>query len=203
MRDEPGTPAPGTDIPLTENGTVDTSGARSQTQIMSDTDALSTAQPSVSREVHRQAMRMHPAGVTVITTDGPEGPVGFTASSPSSLSAEPALLSFNIGISSSSLAAVLEARTAVIHLLGESDQHLALRFAGPSHLRFADTSLWTRAETGEPLLLGGRARLRVAIDRLIPAGDHVLVIARILDAWFDERQSRPLMIVDGGLRPVG
>lgn len=125
---------------------------------MSEHHSLSVSQSSVSREVHRRAMRIHPAGVTVITLDGPEGPVGFTASSPSSLSAEPALLSFNVGISSSSLGAVLEARTAVIHLLGEADQPLALRFAGPSRLRFADSTLWTRAETGEPMLHGGRAR---------------------------------------------
>ncbi|WP_291086051.1 flavin reductase family protein [Dietzia sp. UBA5065] len=171
---------------------------------MTELRAVSTteAQPSVSAEVHRRAMRLHPAGVTVITLDDPDGPVGFTASSPSSLSSEPALVSFNVGISSSSLAAVLDARTAVIHLLGEGDEALALRFAGPSHLRFADTSLWTRAETGEPLLHGGRARLRVAIDRLVPAGDHVLVIARLLDAWFDDHPSDPLVIVDGGLRAV-
>lgn len=164
--------------------------------------SLSTAQPSVSPETHRRAMRLHPAGVTIITLDGAEGPVGFTASSPSSLSSEPALVSFNVGISSSSLAAVLEARTAVIHLLGAADQSLALRFAGPSRLRFADTSLWTRAETGEPLLHGGRARLRVALDRLVPAGDHVLVIARLLDAWFDDEPTDPLVLVDGGLRAV-
>ena len=169
---------------------------------MTDHQSLSTAQPSVRPEVHRRAMRMHPAGVTVITLDGAERPVGFTASSPSSLSAEPALLSFNVGISSSSLAAVLEARTAVVHLLGEGDEHLALRFAGPSHLRFADTTLWTRAETGEPLLHGGRVRLRVALDRLVPAGDHILVIARLLDAWFDEEPADPLVILDGGFRAI-
>lgn len=163
-----------------------------------------TGTQSVSPEVHRRAMRMHPAGVTVITLDGSQGPVGFTASSPSSLSADPALISFNVGISSSSLSAVLEARTAVIHLLGELDAPLALRFAGPSHLRFEDTSLWTRAETGEPLLHGGRARLRVALDRLVPAGDHVLVIARILDAWFagPDEAGDPLVILDGGFRAV-
>lgn len=112
------------------------------------------------------------------------------------------MISFNVGISSSSLAAVLEARTAVVHLLGEGDEHLALRFAGPSHLRFADTALWTRAETGEPLLHGGRVRLRVALDRLVPAGDHVLVIARLLDAWFDDEPADPLVILDGGFRSV-
>lgn len=169
---------------------------------MTEHQSMSTTQPSVDPEVHRQAMRMHPAGVTVVTLDGTEGPVGFTASSPSSLSSQPALISFNVGISSSSLAAVLEARTAVIHLLGEGDRDLALRFAGPSHLRFADTALWTRAETGEPLLNGGRARLRVALDRLVPAGDHVLVIARLLDAWFDDDPTDPLVIVDGGLRAL-
>lgn len=166
------------------------------------TSQPSTDQPSVAPEVHRRAMRMHPAAVTVITLDGAEGPVGFTASSPSSLSSQPALISFNVGISSSSLAAVLEARTAVVHLLGDGDEHLALRFAGPAHLRFADTAVWTRAETGEPLLHGGRARLRVALDRLVPAGDHVLVIARLLDAWFDEDPTDPLIIVDGGLSTI-
>ena len=107
-----------------------------------------------------------------------------------------------MGISSSSLAAVLDARTAVVHLLGEGDEPLALRFAGPSHLRFADTALWTRAETGEPLLHGGRVRLRVALDRLVPAGDHVLVIARLLNAWFHEAPADPLVILDGGFRSV-
>lgn len=165
--------------------------------------SLSTDRQSVSAETHRRAMRLHPAGVTIITLDGADGPVGFTASSPSSLSSEPALVSFNVGISSSSLAAVLDARTAVIHLLGESDRHLALRFSGPATQRFADHSLWTRAETGEPLLHGGRARLRVALDRLVPAGDHVLVIARLLDAWFDDDEpSDPLVVVDGGLWAV-
>ncbi|MDO8394507.1 MAG: flavin reductase family protein [Dietzia sp.] len=84
--------------------------------------SLSTAHQSVPAETHRRAMRMHPAGVTIITLDGADGPVGFTASSPSSLSSRPALVSFNVGISSSSLAAVLDARTAVIHLLGEADR---------------------------------------------------------------------------------
>ncbi len=147
-------------------------------------------------------MRTHPAGVTIVTLNGSDRPVGFTASSISSLSAEPALISFNVGFSSSSLTAVLEARTAVVHLLGEGDEHLALRFAGPSHLRFADTALWTRTETGEPLLRGGRIRLRVALDRLVPAGDHVLVIARLLDAWFDEEPADPLVILDGDFRSV-
>lgn len=165
--------------------------------------SLSTAHQSVPAETHRRAMRMHPAGVTIITLDGADGPVGFTASSPSSLSSRPALVSFNVGISSSSLAAVLDARTAVIHLLGDADRSLALRFAGPSHRRFADHSLWTRAETGEPLLHGGRARLRVALDRLVPAGDHVLVVARLLDAWFDEEDpGDPLVVLDGGFHAV-
>ena len=164
--------------------------------------AAPATEEGVAADVLVKAMRAHPAGVTIVTLDGTDGPVGFTASSPSSLSASPALLSFNIGISSSSLGAVLEARTAVIHLLGEGDEPLALRFAGPAAHRFADTASWTRAETGEPLLLGGRVRLRVGLERHIPAGDHVLVIARVLDAWFDDDPGAPLVVLDGGFHPV-
>jgi flavin reductase (DIM6/NTAB) family NADH-FMN oxidoreductase RutF len=161
-----------------------------------------SASPSVDAATFRRAMRLHPAGLTIVTLDGADGPVGFTASSPSGLSAEPALITFNVGLSSSSLGAVLEARTAVIHLLGAGDEPLALRFSGPSSLRFADRSLWTRAATGEPHLLSSRARLRVALDRLIPAGDHVLVIARLLDTWFDEAPAEPLVVSEGGFRTV-
>lgn len=109
--------------------------------------------------------------------------------------------SVNTSASSCSRAIVSASATGPRVLFGEDR---LLRFAGPSHLRFGDTSLWTRAETGEPLLHGGRARLRVALDRLVPAGDHVLVIARILDAWFADADEvgDPLVILDGGFRAV-
>lgn len=42
----------------------------------------------------------------------------------------------------------------------------------------------------------------MALDRLVPAGDHVLVIARQLDAWFDDDPTDPLVVVDGGLRAL-
>lgn len=56
------------------------------------------ASPDLLRSVFRQ----HAAGVAVITARGDEGPVGFTATSLASVSAEPPLISFGIGTGASS-----------------------------------------------------------------------------------------------------
>ncbi|MGQ4336108.1 flavin reductase family protein, partial [Streptomyces hayashii] len=59
-----------------------------------------------SPDLLRSVFRRHAAGVAVITASGGTGPVGFTATSLSSVSAEPPMLSFGIGTGASSWPAV-------------------------------------------------------------------------------------------------
>ncbi|MBW8821649.1 MAG: flavin reductase, partial [Streptomyces sp.] len=63
-----------------------------------DLGAPRLASPDLLRSVFRQ----HAAGVAVITASGDAGPVGFTATSLASVSAEPPMLSFGIGTGASS-----------------------------------------------------------------------------------------------------
>ena len=51
---------------------------------------------SLSPDDFKAAFRHHPAGVAVITADAGRGPVMLTATSVSSVSAEPALLMFSL-----------------------------------------------------------------------------------------------------------
>lgn len=64
----------------------------------SSLDAARPASPDLLRSVFRR----HAAGVAVVTARGGAGPVGFTATSLTSVSADPPLVSFGISTGSSS-----------------------------------------------------------------------------------------------------
>ncbi|AKZ54219.1 putative flavin-dependent reductase [Streptomyces ambofaciens ATCC 23877] len=128
----------------------------------------------------RSAFRRHAAGVAVITARGDAGPVGFTATSLASVSAEPPLLSFGIGTGSSSWPAVSEAEYVGVHLLGEHQRELAATFARSGADRFAAPTAWGEGPEGVPVLDGVLAWLVCRVVGRVPAGDHRVVLAEVL-----------------------
>ncbi|GGW95630.1 flavin reductase family protein [Streptomyces noursei] len=132
-----------------------------------------TASPELLRSVFRQ----HAAGVAVITAAG-SGPVGFTATSLTSVAAEPPLLSFGIGTGASSWPTVSEAGHIGVHILGEHQQELAATFARSGADRFGPATSWRTGPEGVPLLDGVLAWLVCRVVARIPAGDHRIVLAQ-------------------------
>ncbi|WP_431233048.1 flavin reductase family protein [Mycolicibacterium psychrotolerans] len=151
----------------------------------------------VTAETYRAALRRHPAGVVIITLMSESGPVGFTATSFSSLSLDPPLVCFNITHTSSSITALRTAHSIAVHLLGEQQHETAKRFSASAEQRFADASSWTTLDTGEPLLLGTPTWLCASIDQLTPAGDSTLVIARVTRIHRDDATPAPLLYHNG------
>lgn len=143
-----------------------------------------------------EAFRHHPAGVVVVTVDSGHGPAGFTATSLSSLSLDPPLVCFGIGVGSSSWPHLERATTVVVNFLAATQEFVARRFATSGIDRFGGPTAWHRLPTGEPALDGVAGRLRATVERLVPAGDHRLVIARVTDAWRGADQG-PLVYHDG------
>jgi flavin reductase (DIM6/NTAB) family NADH-FMN oxidoreductase RutF len=92
----------------------------------------------LSADELKAAFRNHPAGVAVITADAGDGPVGLTATSVFSVSAEPALFVFSLSSQSSSAATIFRADTVVVHLLGAHQLHVARLFSTSGVDRFAD-----------------------------------------------------------------
>jgi flavin reductase (DIM6/NTAB) family NADH-FMN oxidoreductase RutF len=152
--------------------------------------------PDLEPTQFRTAFRRHPAGVVVITLDAGHGPVGFTATSLSSLSLEPPLLSFGIGTGTSSWPHLNHARSAVVNLLGAHQEPLARTFATSGIDRFAAPTAWNRLPSGEPVLADTAGWLRVTIDQTVAAGDHRIVIGRVTSAELAEGH-RPLVYHDG------
>ncbi|MBY8878980.1 flavin reductase family protein [Actinacidiphila acidipaludis] len=152
--------------------------------------------PGIGPERFKRVFRNHPAGVVVVTVDAGRGPAGFTATSLTSLSLTPPLVSFGIGVTASSWPHVERAAGAVVNFLGAEQEDVARRFATSGIDRFAAPTRWRRLPGGEPVLDGVGGWLRVGIEQVVPAGDHRIVVARVEDCWLDEGRG-PLLFHDG------
>lgn len=143
--------------------------------------ALQPVEKAASADDFKTAFRNHPAGVAVITADAGNGPVGLTATSVASVSANPPLLVFSLSAHSSSGPALNAANTVVVHLLGESHLGLAKTFATSGIDRFADASIWSRLPTGEPFLPSVSTWMRGKIINRMEAGDSTIIAVEILE----------------------
>ncbi|WMX49088.1 flavin reductase family protein [Streptomyces roseicoloratus] len=148
-----------------------------------------------SPDLLRSVFRQHAAGVAVVTAHG-DRPVGFTATSLNSVSAEPPLISFGVGTGSSSWPVIAEAEHIGVHVLGEHQEQLAATFARSGADRFAAPTRWNRGPEGVPVLEGVLAWLVCRVVARVPAGDHRIVIAEAV-AGDPDGAGRPLLYHQG------
>ncbi|MFC9285522.1 flavin reductase family protein [Streptomyces sp. NPDC057052] len=146
---------------------------------MTATPDLRTARLA-SPDLLRSVFRRHAAGVAVITAPGESGPVGFTATSLTSVSAEPPMLSFGVGTGASSWPAISEARHVGVHILGEHQRELAATFARSGADRFGAPTSWREGPEGVPVLDDVLAWLVCRVVARVPAGDHRIVLAEVV-----------------------
>ncbi|MCE6996473.1 flavin reductase family protein [Saccharothrix sp. S26] len=144
----------------------------------------------------RRVFRRHPAGVVVVTVDAERGPAGFTATSLTSVSAEPPVVCFGISAGSSSWPHVRDAASIVVNFLGVHQEDLARRFATHGVDRFAAPTRWRRLADGEPVLDDTAGWLRAEVEALVPVGDHHLVLARVTAT--DLREATPPLLYHDG-----
>ncbi|MGK9146438.1 flavin reductase family protein [Plantibacter flavus] len=137
---------------------------------------------SLSPDDFKSAFRQHPAGVSVITADAGQGPVGLTATSVFSVSAEPPLLVFSVSSLSSSAPTIVAADTVVVHLLGSEQLHIAKLCATSGIDRFADTSIWDRLPSGEPYFTGDGVWIRGRIVNRMEAGTSTVIAVHALES---------------------
>jgi len=150
--------------------------------------ALSTKRSfeGLSADEFKLAFRNHPAGVAIITADAGDGPVGLTATSVFSVSAEPPLLVFSISGLSSSAPTINKADTVVVHLLGADQLAAAKLFATSGVDRFADPESWGRLVTGEPYLPAAPVWIRGRIINRMEAGGSTVVAVHALQSSIAE-----------------
>ena len=148
----------------------------------------------VDEQLFREAMSLVAAPIAVVTTtDGTGRRWGFTASSLTSVSMNPPLALVGIGHTSSCHAALTSAQEFVINVLGSEDGSLARKFSTSGVDRFADTDLVTWPGTSLPLVPSAVVAMRCSTAEVVPAGDHDLLIGKLLDVLLGDGSPDPLV----------
>lgn len=137
----------------------------------------------VDRIAFREAMAHLGAAVNIITTDGPSGRCGFTASAVCSLTDDPATVIVCMSRSSTQNAAFKKNGVACINTLTAGQQDLSDIFAGRRNLsmpeRFASAK-WSALDTGAPVLEESLLSLDCRIAQSDDFGTHSLFICRVV-----------------------
>jgi flavin reductase (DIM6/NTAB) family NADH-FMN oxidoreductase RutF len=124
----------------------------------------------------RRFMRRRASTVVVVTAAGATRPVGFTATSFTSVSLRPPVVSFCLAHGSSSWRAVAATEHAGVHILRADQAELARTFATPGLDRFTAVP-WHPGPYGVPLLDDTLGWLVCRITARIDAGDHTIVLS--------------------------
>jgi flavin reductase (DIM6/NTAB) family NADH-FMN oxidoreductase RutF len=128
----------------------------------------------------RNAIGGFATGVAVVTTEVDGEPHGMTVNSLTSVSLRPALLLVCLNRPSRTAEAVDRRGAFVVNVLGANQGHVSNRFARPAEDHFADRSLHDVGEHGMPLVVGAMAHLVCHTEQQHEAGDHTVVIGRVV-----------------------
>lgn len=158
---------------------------------------------TISSEKFREALRLFPAGVTIVTIKSPgqEKPHGLTVSAFSSISPEPPLIMIAIDHRSYGHE-MLEEEGAVfaVNILSQEMSELSNRFAWiKDEDRFA-VGDWRTAVTGAPVLQDALAWLDCTIYNRYEAGTHTIYIGKVEAADTPTGEKSPLLYWNRGYR---
>jgi flavin reductase (DIM6/NTAB) family NADH-FMN oxidoreductase RutF len=124
------------------------------------------------------------SGVTVVTAIGPEGPIGFTCQSFSSLSLDPPLVAFCPSRTSTTWPQLRDVGRFCVNVLAEEQSELSQAFARSGTDKYAGIT-WTPSPYGCPVLDGVVAWIDSEVWAEYEGGDHTIVVGRVLDLGAD------------------
>ncbi|MFF8032623.1 MULTISPECIES: flavin reductase family protein [unclassified Streptomyces] len=172
----------------------------------------------VSNDEFRAAMSRLAAGVVLVTAqeppldpDDPGAPagedVGMTATAFLSVSLDPPLVLVSLRNGSRMDELLEEQPLWAVSVLAGSQRQIAGRFAMKGRvsdrLLFADVPYRRGEHSGAPLVGGALATLECRTEQRVPAGDHTLVIGRVLTARVPSAEDGPLTYFRGRYRQLG
>jgi 4-nitrophenol 2-monooxygenase / 4-nitrocatechol 4-monooxygenase, reductase component len=155
-----------------------------------------TPHPEIDKALFRQIAGSFATGVTAVTTRGPAGDHGMTASSFTSLSLEPPLVLVCLDLRSSTLEAIEDAGCFAVNILTQSQERVSRTLAIPGSHDLAGIS--TRpGRLGMPLIDGSLAHFECRLAQRYVEGDHVILIGAV-EAGSASEGDAPLLYFRGG-----
>ncbi len=152
--------------------------------------------PAVDRDTFRNAMAQLGAAVNIITTDGPAGRAGFTASAVCSVTDAPPTLLICLNRSASAWPAFRDNQALCVNTLAAEQHEFSTLFGGktPMAERFA-AARWQTLASGAPLLEDALISFDCQIAQRVSVGTHDILFCTVMAvlqgearhglAWFD------------------
>lgn len=144
----------------------------------------------------RKVFGIFPTGVVAVAAQVDGVPVGLAASSFTSVSLDPPLVSFSIAAGSKTWPALRRASHVGVTILADHHGGVARQLAGPVERRFEGVEA-TVTPDGAITLVDGLAQFDTTIYREVEAGDHIIVLLR-LHAVQDADHKLPLVFHRSG-----
>jgi flavin reductase len=137
--------------------------------------------PLVTKEAYRNGMAKLGTAVSIVTTDGPAGKAGFTASAVCSVTDTPPTLLVCLNRAASVYDTVSRNGVVAVNTLAPQHQGLANLFGGktPVDERFAAAN-WFRGESGALLLEGAVVSFDCRVARLTDVGSHSVLFCEVV-----------------------
>jgi len=136
---------------------------------------------TVDRQEYREAMARLGAAVNVVTTDGPAGRGGFTASAVCSVTDDPPTLLVCMNRASDRNVVFKTNRVLCVNTLGSDHEDLSAVFGGRTEVmdeRFAAGS-WFVLKTGAPALHGAVVSFDCRIAQVVEVGTHSVFFCEV------------------------
>lgn len=126
----------------------------------------------------RRAYGCFPSGVAALCTVEDDEPVGIAASSFTSVSVDPALVSVCVQNTSTTWPRLRRRPRLGLSVLAEGQNEACRALAMKTGDRFADLE-WTAAPEGAVFVHGAVLHLDCSLHQEVPAGDHVIALLQV------------------------
>lgn len=150
---------------------------------------------SADPAAYREAFAHWATGVAVVAVRDEDRVLATTVTALLSVSVDPPTLLVSLGAAAQVLPFLAPARPFAVTILAEDQGRVAHVFADAYPVGAP-----AFPERGDPFVAGALAQIRCRVDRILPAGDHALVLAYVDDASVGA--ARPLIRYARGYRRV-
>ena len=158
----------------------------------------------VGRDDYRGAMARLAAAVNAVTTDGPAGRGGFTASAVCSVTDDPPTLIVCVNLASRQNEMIRTNRVLCVNTLAADHAEIASLFSTkelPIEQRFA-VGQWSTLATGSPVLEGAIASFDCKVVERLERGTHSVIFCEV-QAVRVRTDAAPLLYLDRRYRGIG
>lgn len=137
-------------------------------------------------------------GVYVVGVTGGGRKSAFTAAWITPVSFKPLMLALSVNPHSSTYPLLESSQVFSVNVLGQDQMELASHFGTPGLPDKLEGIDWQSGTTGCPLLTEALAWFECEVVDSHPAGDHVLILGRVVDGLLRHPHATPLTYRDTG-----